>query len=239
MGMRCSQREYRADATLLPRELQREKVWSRIHLVPLLLAEGDRDAYRRQQAALEREREIMKDVPGWEVSDISNGEMTRWSCLLITWFPGVVPCYAFLRRICDRLVKASTTTRAIGLRSRSWLYDGSWFLLYHLSAIVQQSESEVDELQLVHCGRLIWPGLRVEGGTHGSAVVVWGGPRRELETIPPRAHWRPWAGPAERSLAHSASRRPQWRTWATGVRGPSCRIGHITMVPPYAIFGMI
>ncbi|KAF8640066.1 hypothetical protein AX17_001307 [Amanita inopinata Kibby_2008] len=48
------------------RELQREKVWSRIHLVPLLMAEGDRDAYRRQQAALAREREIMKDVPGWE-----------------------------------------------------------------------------------------------------------------------------------------------------------------------------
>ncbi|KZT06398.1 GRIM-19 [Laetiporus sulphureus 93-53] len=48
------------------RELQREKIWSRIHLVPLLLAEGDRDAYRRQQAALEREKEIMKDVPGWE-----------------------------------------------------------------------------------------------------------------------------------------------------------------------------
>ena len=52
---------------LLPRELQREKAWSRIHLIPLLLAEGDRDAYRRQQAALEREKEIMKDVPGWEV----------------------------------------------------------------------------------------------------------------------------------------------------------------------------
>ncbi|TCD67569.1 hypothetical protein EIP91_012266 [Steccherinum ochraceum] len=48
------------------RELQREKTWSRIHLVPLLLAEADRDAYRRQQAALEREKEIMKDVPGWE-----------------------------------------------------------------------------------------------------------------------------------------------------------------------------
>ncbi|KAG1815659.1 GRIM-19 protein-domain-containing protein [Suillus subaureus] len=48
------------------RELQREQVWSRIHLVPLLVAEGDRDAYRRQQAALEREREIMKDVKGWE-----------------------------------------------------------------------------------------------------------------------------------------------------------------------------
>ncbi|KAI0692268.1 GRIM-19 [Cytidiella melzeri] len=48
------------------RELQREKAWSRIHLVPLLLAEGDRDAYRRQQAALEREKEIMKDVKDWE-----------------------------------------------------------------------------------------------------------------------------------------------------------------------------
>ncbi|KAJ3975247.1 GRIM-19 [Lentinula raphanica] len=48
------------------RELQREKAWSRIHLVPLLMAEGDRDAYRRQQAALAREKEIMKDVPGWE-----------------------------------------------------------------------------------------------------------------------------------------------------------------------------
>lgn len=33
----------------------------------MLLAEGDRDAYRREQAALAREREIMKDVKGWEV----------------------------------------------------------------------------------------------------------------------------------------------------------------------------
>jgi hypothetical protein len=31
------------------------------------MAEGDRDAYRREQAALAREREIMRDVPGWEV----------------------------------------------------------------------------------------------------------------------------------------------------------------------------
>jgi hypothetical protein len=37
--------------------------------VPLLLAEGDRDTYRREQAALEREKEIMKDVKGWEVCD--------------------------------------------------------------------------------------------------------------------------------------------------------------------------
>lgn len=43
-------------------------MWSRIHLVPLLLAEGDRDAYRRQEAAKAREGEIMKDVKNWEVS---------------------------------------------------------------------------------------------------------------------------------------------------------------------------
>lgn len=34
--------------------------------MPLLLAEGDRDAYRRSEAARAREAEIMKDVPGWE-----------------------------------------------------------------------------------------------------------------------------------------------------------------------------
>lgn len=49
------------------REIQREKVWSRIHLVPVLMAEGDRDLYRREQAAIAREKEIMKNVPGWEV----------------------------------------------------------------------------------------------------------------------------------------------------------------------------
>jgi NADH dehydrogenase (ubiquinone) 1 alpha subcomplex subunit 13 len=50
------------------RELAREKAWSRINLVPAMLAEQDRDVYRRNQAALAREKEIMKDVPGWEVS---------------------------------------------------------------------------------------------------------------------------------------------------------------------------
>ncbi|KAI0320653.1 GRIM-19 [Amylostereum chailletii] len=48
------------------RELQRELTWSRIHLVPLLLAEGDRDAFRRQHAAVEREKAIMQGVEGWE-----------------------------------------------------------------------------------------------------------------------------------------------------------------------------
>ncbi|KAF4601918.1 hypothetical protein EYR40_005119 [Pleurotus pulmonarius] len=62
----CAYGFYRlGKGNLEKRELHREKVWSRIHLVPLLMAEGDRDAYRRQQAALAREKEIMKDVKGW------------------------------------------------------------------------------------------------------------------------------------------------------------------------------
>ena len=55
------------DSFVLRRELQRENVWSRIHLVPLLLAEGDRDAHRRREAAVAREKEIMRDVKDWEV----------------------------------------------------------------------------------------------------------------------------------------------------------------------------
>ncbi|RHZ76495.1 hypothetical protein Glove_197g46 [Diversispora epigaea] len=51
------------------RELKREKSWGRIHLVPLLQAELDRDTYRRTVAALKREAEIMKDVPGWKVGE--------------------------------------------------------------------------------------------------------------------------------------------------------------------------
>ena len=50
------------------RELKRESTWSRIHLVPLIMAEQDRDAYRRQQAALAKESVIMEGVDGWEVS---------------------------------------------------------------------------------------------------------------------------------------------------------------------------
>ncbi|CAH1756158.1 24436_t:CDS:2 [Entrophospora sp. SA101] len=56
-------------ANVEKRELQREKVWSRIYLVPLLQAELDRDSYRRSLATLAKEEEIMKDVPGWKVGE--------------------------------------------------------------------------------------------------------------------------------------------------------------------------
>ncbi|KAF8607504.1 hypothetical protein BDV93DRAFT_466913 [Ceratobasidium sp. AG-I] len=68
IGAICAFGFYRVgQGNLERRELKRENMWARIHLVPLLLAEGDRDAYRRDQAAKAREREIMKDVRGWEV----------------------------------------------------------------------------------------------------------------------------------------------------------------------------
>ncbi|GME71687.1 hypothetical protein B5S28_g5086 [[Candida] boidinii] len=48
-------------------ELSREKLWARIHLLPLLQAEQDRDIVRRTLSYYEKEAEIMKDVPWWEV----------------------------------------------------------------------------------------------------------------------------------------------------------------------------
>jgi len=51
------------------RELEREKMWSRLYLVPMLQAEADRDSYRRDKAMLSRETEIMKDVKGWKVGE--------------------------------------------------------------------------------------------------------------------------------------------------------------------------
>ncbi|KAJ7930092.1 GRIM-19 protein-domain-containing protein [Mycena leptocephala] len=47
------------------RELKRETTWARIHLVPLLLAEGDRAAHQEGLRATAVETEIMKDVKGW------------------------------------------------------------------------------------------------------------------------------------------------------------------------------
>ena len=40
-------------------ELAREKMWSRIHLIPLLQAEEDRDLVRKHFADLAREKELM------------------------------------------------------------------------------------------------------------------------------------------------------------------------------------
>lgn len=42
-------------------ELAREKMWGRIHLIPLLQAEEDRDQVRRHLADQAREKELLGD----------------------------------------------------------------------------------------------------------------------------------------------------------------------------------
>ena len=42
-------------------ELAREKIWSRIHLIPVLQAEEDRDQVRRHLADQKREKELLGD----------------------------------------------------------------------------------------------------------------------------------------------------------------------------------
>ena len=49
--------------------MKRENLWSRIHLIPLLTAESDRDMYRRTIASKNRESEIMKDVKDWKAGE--------------------------------------------------------------------------------------------------------------------------------------------------------------------------
>ena len=47
-------------------ELAREKVWSRIHLIPLLQAEEDRDLVRRHLADQAREKELLgENIKVW------------------------------------------------------------------------------------------------------------------------------------------------------------------------------
>ena len=50
-------------------ELERENLWSRIYLTPMLTAESDRDLYRRTEAAKAREAEIMQNVEGWKAGE--------------------------------------------------------------------------------------------------------------------------------------------------------------------------
>lgn len=48
-----------ADYEFAHSELAREKMWSRIHLIPMLQAEEDRDLVRRHWADQAREKELM------------------------------------------------------------------------------------------------------------------------------------------------------------------------------------
>lgn len=69
------------------REMARERIWARIHLTPVLQAENDRDDVRRHFAAEARERELMKDVKGWEFGSVYNSK--RYVLLGGEWVLGV------------------------------------------------------------------------------------------------------------------------------------------------------
>ena len=79
-------------------ELAREKMWSRIHLIPLLQAEEDRDLVRRHYAERAREKALMgseTDVYNSgryvfaqvEVYTTYNASMfsVAWLCRLVHW----------------------------------------------------------------------------------------------------------------------------------------------------------
>jgi hypothetical protein len=51
--------EMESTADVCDSELAREKMWSRIHLIPLLTAEEDRDLVRRHLADQAREKELL------------------------------------------------------------------------------------------------------------------------------------------------------------------------------------
>jgi len=68
------------------------------------MAEADRDVYRREQAALAREKEIMKDVPGWEVSNDFLHCAPEWSRLAVR--AGSVKPRAGRRANCGSLLVA-------------------------------------------------------------------------------------------------------------------------------------
>ncbi|BFZ54236.1 NADH dehydrogenase 1 alpha subcomplex subunit 13 ndufa13/GRIM19 [Savitreella phatthalungensis] len=66
------------------RELQRENVWSRLHLTPILQAETDRDNVRRRLASQAREKKIMENVPGWdETASVYNNRHVQSTFALV------------------------------------------------------------------------------------------------------------------------------------------------------------
>jgi hypothetical protein len=118
-----------ADTAVFCRELKREDTWARLHLVPIMLAEGDRDAFRRREAAKAREAEIMKDVKGWEVrrpASVIRGTETDRALALAGWEgrlhePRAKPGTAVHRRSVDYTPADN----------RALLYDRLWVTRQH------------------------------------------------------------------------------------------------------------
>ena len=78
------------------RELAREKMWSRIHLIPMLQAEEDRDQVRRYWADQAREKQLLGEnlkvyhSDRWAAKNIT----VNWECLLTCLVRFVRPTFA-------------------------------------------------------------------------------------------------------------------------------------------------
>lgn len=62
-------------------ELAREKMWSRIHLIPMLTAEEDRDLVRRHYADQAREKELL----GSQTSPYNSDRYVCFVNNLLSW----------------------------------------------------------------------------------------------------------------------------------------------------------
>ena len=89
-------------------ELAREKMWARIHLIPLLQAEEDRDLVRRYLADRAREKELL----GAETSPYNSDRYTK----LILWNSSGRA--NFSKQICTTHVRCDTGQAVEGLGSR-------------------------------------------------------------------------------------------------------------------------
>lgn len=111
-------------------------MWSRINLIPLLQAEADRDAYRREAAMKRREEEIMKDVPEWDVS------VTTWtalrSCDEILLLIGEHSSLLSRRNSRNHTIPSATSQRTSSSSDGS----GQRLLLHSMSILVQHSTTE-------------------------------------------------------------------------------------------------
>lgn len=69
-------------------ELAREKMWSRIHLIPMLTAEEDRDLVRRHLADQAREKALLGSQTSPYNSDKYVGALSLWSLVWMGWQGG-------------------------------------------------------------------------------------------------------------------------------------------------------
>lgn len=69
-------------------------------IFPLLIAERDREFLRQLRRNRDEEAELMKNVPGWEVSGLAKYQLLLYSSLACRWAPTTVSQFS---RPCPRI----------------------------------------------------------------------------------------------------------------------------------------